>query len=207
MSVALLMLLAAAAAGPETAVDAERAFNRAAQTEGQWTAFRRFATDDAMVFTPQPAKAQQVLPRADPPIAVQWWPAESYVSCDGTLAVNTGPWVRPDGFGYFTTVWERQPGGGWKWSVDAGDTLAAARQLPEKPKVRRAACRFPRGKVVGVTFADEPGEHGQGISDDGTLAWIWRVAPDGARTFTAKLWNGRAFETVVRNEVAAPPPR
>ncbi|MCW3834956.1 hypothetical protein ACFQ1E_02155 [Sphingomonas canadensis] len=204
MSAALMMLLAAHAAGPETAVDAERAFYRAAQTDGQWTAFRRFATDDAVMFTPQPVRAQEVLPKKDPPIAVQWWPAHSYVSCDGTVAVNTGPWVRPNGSGYFSTVWERQADGHWKWVMDHGDGLSAPRPLPEEPKVRRAACKFPRGKVVGVTFGEEPGEHGQGISDDGTLAWIWRVRPDGSRTFTARLWNGRKFETVVRDEVAAP---
>ncbi len=55
-----------------------------------------------MMFVPQPVKAQDWLKdRKDPPIAVQWWPAESYVSCDGTAAVNTGPWVRPKGVGLF----------------------------------------------------------------------------------------------------------
>jgi len=100
MLAALLLLQAAA----QTAVDAERAFYRAAQTEGQWKAFREFSTPDAVVFTPHPAKAHEVLPTREPAIAVQWWPAESYVSCDGKLAVNTGPWVRPNGSGYFTTV-------------------------------------------------------------------------------------------------------
>ena len=73
MPLALLLL----AADPESPVDAERAFNRAAQTEGQWTAFRAFMADGATVFTPQPVKASDALPNKNPPIAVQWWPAES----------------------------------------------------------------------------------------------------------------------------------
>lgn len=201
MMLPLLLL----AADPETAIDAERAFYRSAQAEGQWTAFRKFMTPDATLFVPQPAKAADVLPPKNPPIAVQWWPAESYVSCDGRVAVNTGPWVRPRGSGYFTTVWERQLDGHYKWSVDGGDELATPRALPEKPRVRRAACRLPRGLAVGVMFEPDEGRRGHGVSPDGTLIWAWKVMPDGARTFTAKIWNGRKFETVVHNEIAAPP--
>ena len=36
-----------------TAVDAERAFARDAQRIGQWTAFRKYADQDAVMFTPQ----------------------------------------------------------------------------------------------------------------------------------------------------------
>ncbi|MBO9713048.1 hypothetical protein [Sphingomonas sp.] len=201
----MLPLFLLAAADPETPVDAERAFYAAAQRDGQWTAFRRFMADGATVFTPQPVEAAKVLPKKDPAIAVQWWPGESYVSCDGSVAVNTGPWVRPDSVGYFTTVWERQGDGRYKWIVDAGDALPAARALPEEPRVRRAACNFPRGMAVGVIFEPDGARRGEGVSKDGTLAWAWRVMPDGSRSFTAKIWTGRRFETVVRDDVAAPP--
>ena len=62
-------------------------------------------------FCRRPAGAQQWLKgKADPPVAVFWWPGRSYVSCDGKTAINTGPWVRQWGksVGYFTTVWQRQ---------------------------------------------------------------------------------------------------
>jgi hypothetical protein len=200
--VILLLLLAAATPQAETAVDAERAFNRAAQTDGQWTAFRRFAVANAIIFTPQPVKAQQVLPTRNPPIAVQWWPAESYASCDGTMAVNTGPWMRPKSVGYFTTVWARQRDGHFKWEMDGGDELAVARRLPERPRVRRASCKGTAHMVLEV-----PGGGatlGQGESDDHTLQYYWRVATDGSRRFSASLWNGRSFVEVLHNEIAAP---
>jgi hypothetical protein len=187
----------------QSAVDAERAFNRMAQTQGQWAAFRAYATDDAVMFLPQPSNAQSFLKdRSEPPIAVQWWPAESYVACDGTTAVNTGPWVRPGGSGYFTTVWHRQQDGGWKWSYDAGDALAKPRALPERPRVRRAACT---GKPVppAVPAADRSGA---GASSDGTLIWRWQVGADGARHFVAALWTGRRYATVVDDRVPAAGP-
>ena len=187
----------------QSAVDAERAFNRMAQTQGQWAAFRAYATDDAVMFLPQPSNAQAFLKdRNEPPIAVQWWPADSYVACDGTTAVNTGPWVRPGGSGYFTTVWHRQQDGGWKWSYDAGDALATPRVLPEQPRVRRAACT---GKPVPPP-PPATERSGAGASPDGTLTWRWQVDADGARRFVAALWTGRRYATVVDDRVAAVTP-
>lgn len=198
----LLTLMLLAVPDPETAVDAERAFNRAAQTEGQWTAFRKFSTDDAVIFTPQPAKAHEVLPRKDPRLTIQWWPAESYVSCDGSVAVNTGPWVSARGVGYFTTVWVRQADGHFKWVYDGGDTLTTPRALPEKPKVTRASCDPFRAFDSTVNAIDPQVQTGDGVSADGTLSWDWVVGGDGHRVFEVRMWNGEHQELVLRDRVA-----
>ena len=86
------------------------AFARDAQRIGQWTAFRKYADRDAVMFTPQAVWARDYLKgRKDPPKSIRWRPAHSFVSCDGRTAVNTGPWFKVDGTigGYFTTVWQR----------------------------------------------------------------------------------------------------
>lgn len=199
-----MLALALLLAGPETAIDAERAFNAAAQAKGQWTAFREFMTDDAIVFTPQPTKAKEALPDKNPPIAVQWWPARSFVSCDGSVAVNTGSWVRPKSFGYFTTVWQRQPDGHYKWALDHGDALSTPRALPEKPRVMRASCGPVRTFVnTEMTLMDSAEKTGGGRSPDGTLIWGWVVDSKGARAFNVLLWNGRRFAEVLTDKVAA----
>ena len=52
------------------------------------------------MFTPQAVWAHDFLePLKDPPKAMSWRPAHSFVSCDGRMAVNTGPWFRQDGNG------------------------------------------------------------------------------------------------------------
>ena len=195
----LALLLAQA-----SAVDAERAFAADAQRLGQWTAFRKWAADDAILFWPQPTDAKRVLaPLKDPPRAVEWSPARSYVSCDGTLAANTGPTRWPDGrTGYFSTIWAKQPSGGWKWTVDHGDAHAPRRgALGDKPVVRRASCEGrPR---IDPTI--ETGVNDQGNSRDRTLTWIWQVEDDGSRTVWVALWNGQAFDTVIDDYVAPPP--
>ncbi|RIX32421.1 Cif family virulence factor [Sphingomonas edaphi] len=193
-----------AGATPPTAIDAERAFAADAQEIGQWTAFRKYATDDALMFVPQPTKAQDFLKdRKDPPVSVFWWPGRSYVSCDGNTAVNTGPWVREwrKSVGYFTTVWQRQADGGWKWVYDAGDSLPAARAEGGDIKSRTAAC--PKAPIPPVMQPEAPADvkSSSGSSKDGTLNWSWTVSADGSRSFIAYLWDGQQHRVVVEDKV------
>jgi ketosteroid isomerase-like protein len=194
-----------ATAAPMTAIDAERAFAADAQKLGQWTAFTKWSADDAVMFTPQPTNAHQFLKgRANPPVAVFWWPGRSYASCDGTYAVNTGPWVREWGksVGYFTTVWQRQPDGGWKWIYDGGDAIGTLR--PEGGDVRQvtASCNGSTPSSAADASPTEGAASGSGASPDGTLRWSWIVMPDGARAFRAFLWNGSDYDQVVTDSVA-----
>ncbi|WBY07125.1 hypothetical protein PIB19_17160 [Sphingomonas sp. 7/4-4] len=194
----MLALLLLQAAIPQTALDAERAFNAAAQAKGQWTAFREFMTEDAVIFMPQPVPAKEALPEKNPPIAVQWWAAKSFVSCDGSVAVNTGSWMRPRANGYFTTVWVRQPDGAYKWIYDGGDQLAAPRSLPEKPQVVRASCGgHPEIDMGGCLSATEMGCYA--AADQSLQAhWTW-VA--GRRSFSVAIWTGRGWKTVLEDVV------
>jgi hypothetical protein len=208
----LTLLLAAASI---SAVDAERAFAADAKRLGQWTAFRKYADETAVMFTPQAVWAQQFLaPLKDPPKALSWGPADSWVSCDGRTAINRGPWTSASGnaHGYFTTVWMREAKG-WQWVYDGGDTLAAPMALPPKPRVQRASCsgraRIPAEyrqevKPTARIAGKPPADAGQGRSADGTLIYEWRVSAAGERRFEAKLWNGRDYRTIVDQHVSAP---
>jgi hypothetical protein len=193
--ISLLLALMAASSTP-TALDAERAFDAAAARDGQWTAFRAFAAPKAIMFVPQPVDAQDWLKdRKNPSQSVRWQATASYVSCDGNSAVNTGNWQRPDGsLGYFTTVWQRQPDGSWKWLVDGGDVLKTARPALREPVVRRAACHGT-AFVPPVGVAPPPGvvadPEGWGLSRDGSLLWCWRANPDGRnRMLTVDMVTG-----------------
>lgn len=210
------LLLAAASPASLTAVDAERAFAARARQAGQWTAFREYAEPSAVMFDPQAVWAHEWLKgRKDPPSAIRWWPTQSFVSCDGNLAVNVGGWRNPaGGVGTFTTVWVRQKNGGWKWAVDGGEPLKRPLAQLRRPAVRKASCRNLRAvpsayraetKPTELIAGSPPSDAGQGRSSDGTLVWEWRVAKSGARSFEAQLWNGRSYRTVLRQQVPAPP--
>jgi len=204
-----------AAAPVPTAVDAELAFAREAQKIGQWTAFRKYADRDAVMFTPQAVWVQTFLAdHKDPPKSVRWAPAHSFVSCDGRTAVNTGPWWGADGVhhGYFTTVWQRTEGA-WHWVYDGGDAQDGL--LPPAPAVRvhRASCRTkapgapvpPPPSLTPKQARTTPEDNGRGQSADKTLGWDWKVEKDGARKFRVYQWTGARYAQVLFNDVPAPP--
>jgi hypothetical protein len=212
MIVALLL----AAAPVPTAVDAERAFIRDAQKIGQWTAFRKYADRDAVMFTPQAAWVQQFLKdRKDPPHSVNWAPAHSWVSCDGRTAVNTGPWWGADriNHGYFTTVWQRT-GGKWHWVYDGGDGQTGTMPPPPRTaQIHRAVCRgkapgapiIPPPPLTNKQARTTPDDNGRGQSADKTLGWDWKVEKSGARKFRVYQWTGSRYAQVLVNDVPAPP--
>ena len=198
-------LLLAAAEPAITAIDAERAFVADAQKLGQWTAFRKWSAPDAIMFAPRQVNAHEFLKELkDPPVSVFWWPGRSYVSCDGSYAVNTGPWVRQWGksVGYFTTVWRREADGGWKWIYDGGDELSQARAEGGDIKPLVASCLTKPGKDEFALMAFPAATQGKGSSKDGSLRWYWLVKPSGERWFVARLWFGGKFLTVVDDKVA-----
>jgi hypothetical protein len=211
----MLLSLLLAAAAPMTVVDAERAFARDARRLGQWTAFRKYADETAVMFTPQAVWAHEFLAgRKDPPKSIHWGPSASWTSCDGRTAISRGAWATPQGkwSGYFTTVWVRDKGN-WRWTYDGGDTLSAPRALPKQPKVERASCAGlarirkeyreetkPTARIAGKP----PADGGQGRSADGTLIYEWKVSAAGERHFEAKLWNGRDYRTILDQRIAPP---
>jgi hypothetical protein len=211
----MIALLLFAASVP-TAVDAELAFARDAQRIGLWTAFRKYADRDAVMFTPQAAWVQQFLKdRKDPPKAITWRPAHSFVSCDGRTAVNTGPWFTSDSkrAGYFTTVWQRTEGR-WRWVYDGGgppDESAPA--PPAKARVHPAVCRgkapgapiIPPPPLTNKQARTTPDDTGRGQSADKTLGWDWKVEKSGARKFRVYQWTGARYAQVLVNDVPAPP--
>ena len=209
----MILAFLLATAPVSTAVDAERAFARDAQKIGQWTAFRKYADDTAVMFTPQATWAHDFLKdRKDPPKSLEWWPDRSIVSCDGRIAVNAGPAFRPDGqhYGRFNTVWVREKGT-WKWVYDNGsDPVGTPTRKPGKAKVTRASCR---GKAPGAPIIQPlpltdrqarktPEDSGRGESADKTLGWDWKVTKNGEHHFRVYAWNGRGYDEAVNVRVA-----
>jgi hypothetical protein len=202
------LLLAASA---PTAIDAERAFAADAQRFGQWTAFRKYADRDAVMFTPQAVWARDFLhDLKDPPKSVKWWPAHSWVSCDGRTAVYTGPWVQDKNHGYFTTVWQRDKGQ-WRWVYDGGARESSSAPAIPKARVHRASCA---GKAPGAPIIPPPPlsarqarttpeDNGRGQSADRTLGWDWKVEKNGARHFRVYQWNGLRYAQVLVNQIPA----
>jgi len=207
----LSLIFLSVAVAPPTAVDAERAFSRQAQQRGEWTASRAYADADAVMFTPQVIWARDFLKgRKDPPVATRWSPNASYVSCDGRIAVNTGPWRSADGrqSGFFTTVWQKEKGQ-WRWTAHGRHSLKRAIPTRTTPVVRKGSCRgrAPGPPLMATPTTKKgpagvaPDDFGRGYSNDRTLGWDWRVRPNGVRHFRTFLWTGRRYTLVLNQTI------
>jgi len=187
-------------ANPSALIAAELKFAREAQEKGQWTAFRDYAADNAVMFVPQQVAAKDWLKKqANPARAVSWQPHSVWMSCDGSMGVTKGGWQRPDGtVGYFTTVWRRQKNGTYKWELDQGDSLAQPLAAPEMIAGDVADCSRASPPEI-------PAAAGRtiGWSDDKTLQWIVEVKPDNSRSFKVHRWTGQGYQEVLRSDVAA----
>lgn len=187
---------------PSKVVATELAFARMAQEKGQWTAFRDYATGDAVMFVPEPVNAQEWLRKqADPAEAVKWQPHEVWSSCDGSLAVTRGAWQRANGTsGYFTTVWQRQQNGEYKWVLDQGDVLTAPMIEPDFIRTTVADCGTPDIPVQ----MDGPARQYQGGSNDGTLWWHVNVRDDLSRDLKVYVNTDKGMQSLLDVAVAAP---
>lgn len=191
-------------ANPSAVVAAELAFARLAQEKGHWTAFLETSTSDAVMFVPQPVNAHEWLRRqSNPAEAVRWQPHQVWSSCDGTLAVTKGAWQRPDGsVGYFTTVWERQRKGEYKWVMDQGDTLPEPLAAPDLIDATAATCGSQPTPPATV-LAGPADKLNSGASRDGTLRWHVVTRPDGSRSVSASYWDGTTWQDAISEQVAA----
>ncbi len=108
---------------PGRVAAADFAFAKMTREEGQWTAFRAYAASDAVMDAPGGyAPVSEVLAGlADPTEPIRWAPTNVWSSCDGTLAVSLGRFIRPGGLvGDYVTVWELQRDNTYKWVYDTG---------------------------------------------------------------------------------------
>ncbi len=190
-------------ANPSAVVAIESAFNRVAREEGIWTAFRKFAAEDAMMLAPGPVDANSWLKgRADPATAPQWEPEAIYMSCDARTAASHGGFVTQGGLqGYFTTVWQRRyevraAKADWKFLFDHGADRAPLRAKPDFVKTRVASCD---GGVPS-----NPVQSNTRFSRDQTLKWQWDLNANNAGKLTVSLWNGSAYEAVIIDDITAP---
>lgn len=196
-------------ANPSAVIATELAFARMAREKGQWTAFREYATDEALWPSPALANVKQNLAgAADPAQAIVWGPDAVWVSCDGSFALSTGPATYPNGRrGRFATIWQRQRDGDYRWVLDQGFDLEADHAPAEMIAAQVADC--PPGYSQWSRRRPEVrrGEAwGSGRSNDGTLEWTTTVAADCARVHVVRINRGGTMTEVFRREAPPRPP-
>jgi hypothetical protein len=190
-------------ANPSAGIAADIAFARLAQQKGRWPAFRATAAPDAVMFVPQMVLAQAWLKKAPARSpALAWQPHAAWASCDGSVIVTSGAWQSGKAVGWYTTVWQRQADGAYKWVFDHGDAAAESPKAPEMIEGRVAQCPQRRAGAPANAVAPPPPRprkpaktppvvfdpaHKEGRSNDGSLIWQVTAEPSGAHRFIAGM--------------------
>lgn len=113
----------------KTMAEAERSFARMAVTKGVQDAFVENFSDDAIIFRPGPVKGRPVWQQRKPlGMMIRWEPEYVDIAASGDFGYSTGPaeylGVKPMspalGYGYFVSIWTKQPDGKWKVALDVG---------------------------------------------------------------------------------------
>lgn len=208
-------------ANPSAVIARELEFAQAAQEKGQWTAFAAFAAPDAVLFVPDMVLAQGWLKgRTNPPRAVKWQTTQVWSSCDGSLAVSHGAWQGVGDHGWFTTIWQRQQDGFYRYVLDHGDSLKEPLPIPEMVPGRVADCpprtasapdsemapatpRKPVRKSRMPTAPFDPLAR-SGQSRDRTLDWAVTVNPAGGHHLVIS-WLKDGARHVAHEDRVAPP--
>lgn len=196
-------------ANPSEIVKAELAFARLAREEGQWSAFRETATEDAVMFVPNLTNALQWLKgKADPAEAVDWQPHKVTMSCDGSLAVSTGAWQSANGnTGKFYTIWEKQDAEErrvrgketeWKWVFDHGYAVDQPLKEPDFVETEVASCDSK--PTPRMTVSTNATRNINGRSTDASLWWNAIENADGRRLLSISIWDGSQEKNIVEED-------
>ena len=128
------------AAELQSLVRAEREFAKDAALRGTRAAFLAAIADDGVMFRASgPVNGKKLWTDSPPrPGLLSWEPIYADVARAGDLGYTTGPWEfrpkgpddKPAGYGYFMTIWRKQPDGTWKFALDVGTENPAPANPP-----------------------------------------------------------------------------
>ncbi len=123
--------------------NAEKAFDAFTHVHGYTKGFFTFSAPDAIAFHPQAlrihdalAAKEQAINNTEPdaPSSLRWGPYRVEAATSGDLAFDLGTWtMEGNGAGWFFTVWKKQPGGKWLWTLDTTAGTADANAVPATP--------------------------------------------------------------------------
>jgi hypothetical protein len=134
--------------GRKAVMTAEKDFDAYTHVHGYTKGFFTWSAPDAVVFHPQAVRVHEALgeklkgdaKEEDAPSKLRWSPYRVEVASSNDLAFDLGTWTvegTPQA-GWFFTIWKKEKGGKWLWTLDTSAGTAAPDQLPATPLAAEA---------------------------------------------------------------------
>lgn len=142
--------------------DTERAFAKLGAEKGVRESFMQYFASDGIWFVPHPKAtvadlASRPAPTAPPTRRLEWAPMYGDVSRAGDMGYDTGPSANsdlsakkePTRYGYFFSIWKKQPDGTWRVALDLGTQAPDVWDPAEPPEFTAAVPSGWKGKPSG----------------------------------------------------------
>ena len=123
-------------------IEVEQDFASASLSQGIEQSFLAYAAPDAVLFRPRPVADVPALkndPDDNDGLTLDWWPAMGAIANSGDMALSVGPWVlevpgttKRQLYGYYATIWKKQPDGSWKFVIDGAGTKIASKPVRQR---------------------------------------------------------------------------
>ena len=204
-------------------VETERCFARTSIEKGIRASFMAFFANDAVVFRPHPVKYKEVMKSVPAPkdpleVTLQWEPLYADVSVAGDMGYTTGPSVwtdnspakRPTYYGFYFSVWKKQPAGEWKVVFDIGteqlgpyNELRTVRYAPPvghkeaeqnlKPEEHRASLMYAERNFRALTQKGGALRAFSQCLDDEARVYREKERPIAGRNLIQAYFSGKSY--------------
>ena len=109
-------------------IASEKAYAKLAADKGFREASISVFADDAVIFAPSAVNGKKFWREAKKDPVISWRPSFASISRSGEVGYTTGPWEsrkagdvqKPDAFGHFVTIWQKNRDNVWKVALDVG---------------------------------------------------------------------------------------
>jgi ketosteroid isomerase-like protein len=171
----------------------ERAFARACAIDGIRPSFHEYFAPDGIAFRPGPVNLREFqqghpAPAAISSLLLEWEPSYGDISRSGDLGWLTGPTLLTDKsakgdaprYGYYSSVWKKQPDGSWRVALDHGISIPSRSGPISRGRTRLAPREGPpptSGPLPDLQAAEE--EMGRAAAEDLARAYGEWLAPSG----------------------------
>lgn len=214
-------------AAQQSLINAEKSFAGMSKSKNTRDAFVAYSDAATTVFDngkPVPALDTWTKRKPDSTLLF-WWPVFVGISADGNLGFSTGPWewskdrdqAKPQGYGYYATVWKRGKDGNWKMAVDLG--ISFPESMQRNPPLSVSPLNVPvnkqdAGKARQELLSSDQAYNSQlekssvsflpgHFTNDGHLLRVGFTPADGPENFKSINESGQSFRfTTIQGGIA-----
>jgi ketosteroid isomerase-like protein len=167
-------------------IAAEKAYAKLGGEKGFREASISVFADDAVIFAPSAVNGKKFWREAKKDPLISWQPSFASISRSGELGYTTGPWEsrksrdaeKPEAFGHFVTIWQKNKDNVWKVALDVGLDHAQPRGVETEIRTYVPNAAIPHSESATADLEKAQRSFAESLKEDETDAIIDNASDD-----------------------------